>query len=101
MCTCMISRAKFDKIVDTKFGQGFMKKELELLEAANQELVKKCVIKAVANEMLPAKERLFGHGVMGYQLNTEIPECQYFAMREEIFLGKLRAEQEKRLAKIK
>ena len=61
---------KFHQEIDA-FGADKMKHELEILKHANEEIQNQCVAKQVSNEELNPEDRLHGHGVLGYTINTE------------------------------
>ena len=70
--------------------------ELEILNHANQVINNRCGIEQVNNKDLPPENRLFGHGVLGYKMNTDDTECTYMGMKEVKFLDILREIQTKR-----
>ena len=73
-----------------------MQYELEILYRTNEAVRNQCVIAQVANLELALEDRLYGHDVLGYQLNTENLECTYMGLREAKFLDILRQMQTKR-----
>ena len=77
-----------------------MNHELEILRHSNEEIQKKCVAKQVSNEELSPEDRLHGHGVLGYKLNSENKDCVFMAMKEIKFLNILRTLQTERASKI-
>ena len=60
------------------------------MHRTNQIVHNQCVIAQVANLELALEDRLYGHDVLGYQLNTEYSECTYMGLREAKFLDILR-----------
>ena len=60
------------------------------MHRTNQIVHNQCVIAQVANLELALEDRLYGHDVLGYQLNTENSECNYMGLREAKFLDILR-----------
>ena len=70
--------------------------ELEILNHANQIVHDRCVVAQVSNQELAPEDRLHGHGVLGYKMNTENTECTYMGMKEVKFLDILRQLQTKR-----
>ena len=90
---------KFQQEIDA-FGADKMKHELEILKHANEEIQNQCVAKQVSNEELNPEDRLHGHGVLGYTINTENKDCVFMAMKEIKFLNILRTLQTERASKI-
>ena len=78
------------------FQKIILQNELEILHRTNQIVHNQCVIARVANLELALEDRLYGHDVLGYQLNTENLECTYMGLREAKFLDILRQMQTKR-----
>ena len=78
------------------FQKIILQNELEILHRTNQIVHNQCVIAQVANLELALEDRLYGHDVLGYQLNTENLECTYMGLREAKFLDILRQIQTKR-----
>jgi hypothetical protein len=92
-------KIKFQLELDN-FGRDEMKHELEILAHATSEVQNRCVIAQVSNEELPPAQRLHGHGVLGYKINTDLPECLYMGMKEVNFLAKMRKVQKKRAEEV-
>jgi len=90
---------KFQQEIDA-FGADKMKHELEILKHSNEEVQSQCVAKQVSNEELNPEDRLHGHGVLGYTINTENKDCVFMAMKEIKFLNILRTLQTERASKI-
>ena len=53
------------------------------------------MVAQVSNQELAPEDRLHGHGVLGYKMNTENTECTYMGMKEVKFLDILRQLQTK------
>ena len=77
-----------------------MEHELEILRHSNQEIQNQCMVKQVSNEELKPEDRLHGHGVLGYTINSENKDCVFMAMKEVKFLNILRTLQTERAAKV-
>jgi len=78
-------KEKFDQEI-IAFGSDKMEHELEILRHSNQEL--------------KPEDRLHGHGVLGYTINSENKDCVFMAMKEVKFLNILRTLQTERAAKV-
>ena len=59
--------AKFELELEN-FGADKLNHELEILNHANKEIEKRCVIAQVDNKDLSPEDRLYGQGVLGYKM---------------------------------
>lgn len=85
--------AKFNNEIESFDG---LNHEMEILGHANHEVQDHCVVAQVSNEELDPQDRLSGHGVLGFKINSEDTECSYMGMKEVKFLEIIRSIQTKR-----
>ena len=91
-----------------RFGLDKMSAELDKLRQAQDKLMDKCDFVQMSNEDLPPANRLFGHGVMGFQQRTNLDKfgldnrtnCRYYALKEADFVQEIREFQTNRSRKI-
>ncbi|KAI9559298.1 hypothetical protein GHT06_016087 [Daphnia sinensis] len=63
-----------------------MKIQTQLLEKANEELYKRCVLQEVGNEKLSGKFKEINNNIMGFVINEEQQGCDLYAQSEPAYL---------------
>ncbi|KZS14763.1 Uncharacterized protein APZ42_020124 [Daphnia magna] len=63
-----------------------MKTQRQLLEKANKELYKRCVLQEVGNEKLSGKFKEYNNNIMGFIINEEQQGCDLYSMSEPAYL---------------
>jgi hypothetical protein len=86
-------RANFLFEVD-RYGAEKMERERQILETANSNVSKRCVVDSVINSKLSEA----GNGLVGYKVNEEVnnPLCKYYGISELAFIGELHVKQTNR-----
>lgn len=88
--------AKFEKKV-ASFGVKKMKQEVKVLQAANDNVSKKCSVKAENNEDLTGSSKLWGKDMMGLTVSLENDAfCKFYGISEMSFIDYLRDIQSER-----
>uniref|UniRef100_A0A0K2UCL1 Galactosylceramide sulfotransferaselike [Saccoglossus kowalevskii] n=1 Tax=Lepeophtheirus salmonis TaxID=72036 RepID=A0A0K2UCL1_LEPSM len=77
-------------------GNKDLKAEVKVLKQKNTELKDKCVLKTVqeSHDINDPKFKLWKENIIGYEMT---PECQYYGMKENVFIDVVRNKQTERM----
>ena len=79
-----------------KFGRSRMKEEVERLEVLNEGVRNSCVLNVGDSKSLMGQFKPWSADVLGFNINEELPHCQYFGISELNFIKHLRKRQMER-----
>ncbi|KAK4010378.1 hypothetical protein OUZ56_019524 [Daphnia magna] len=90
---------------NSRFLAGFsnvhsaMKRQTQLLEAANRKLYHRCVFSEVGNEKLTGKFKDSNNNIIGYIINEDEDDCALYATSEDTYLSIFRNQLLSRITK--
>ena len=87
-------QAKLEKEI-ANFGSNKMKIQEQKLANVNKDIEEKCQVKYLPNDQLPKEKKLYGDGMLGYEIlgSQKYPQCKWMAIDEPKFIDYLRLSQ--------
>ena len=74
------------------FGLQNLENDKRILKEAIDRVEDRCIKGKVENNVLPKKDRIFGHNVMGYEVKMSSgKDCPYYTMGESHFVDIVRS----------